>query len=296
MIDLTQLRAFAVIAREGNLTRAAERLHLTQSAVSLQIKNLQERLKVSLFSRTARGLALTAEGLALLPLAEKILDSVTDLERHAGHLQHVLHGTLALGTILNPESIRLGAVLQYLVEHFPALRTQLTHGMSGAVLDQLRSGSLDAGFYLCPSEEKEPPADILFEKLMPIRYYVVAPKGWQQRVRGKSWAQVASLPWVWTPATSVHHRMLARKFSSLRVEPSVVAQVDLEASMLNLVKAGVGLSLARDSLALEAAHTEGIVVLHRLALSADLSFVASLARGNDPTVKAAFDAVRHAFA
>ena len=59
MIDLTQLRAFAVIAREGNLTRAAERLHLTQSAVSLQIKNLQERLKVSLFSRPADRLTIS---------------------------------------------------------------------------------------------------------------------------------------------------------------------------------------------------------------------------------------------
>ena len=58
-MDLTLLRAFVTIARVGNLTRAATQLHLTQPAVSLQIKNLQETLGISLFARTAHGLALT---------------------------------------------------------------------------------------------------------------------------------------------------------------------------------------------------------------------------------------------
>lgn len=61
-MDLTLLRAFATVAREGNLTRAAAQLHLTQPAVSLQIKHLQETLGVALFTRTSRGLALTRDG------------------------------------------------------------------------------------------------------------------------------------------------------------------------------------------------------------------------------------------
>ncbi len=67
-MDLTLLRSFVVVAREGNLTRAAVRLHVSQPAVSLQLKNLQETLGVSLFSRASHGLVLTRDGEALLPL------------------------------------------------------------------------------------------------------------------------------------------------------------------------------------------------------------------------------------
>lgn len=60
-MDLTLLRAFVAVAREGNLTRAAEQLHLTQPAVSLQIKHLQATLGVVLFTRLSHGLALTRD-------------------------------------------------------------------------------------------------------------------------------------------------------------------------------------------------------------------------------------------
>ena len=68
-MDLILLRAFVTVARVGNLTRAATQLHLTQPAVSLQIKNLQEVLGVTLFTRTSHGLSLTRDGQALLPHA-----------------------------------------------------------------------------------------------------------------------------------------------------------------------------------------------------------------------------------
>ena len=77
-MDLTLLRAFVTVARAGNLTRAAAQLHLTQPAVSLQIKNLQEVLGVALFSRTAHGLVLTRDGQALLPHAERALAAASE--------------------------------------------------------------------------------------------------------------------------------------------------------------------------------------------------------------------------
>ena len=68
-MDFTQLRAFVTIAREGNLTRAAERLHVTQPAVSLQMKALQEQLGLQLFNRSSNGMVLTNDGAKLLPYA-----------------------------------------------------------------------------------------------------------------------------------------------------------------------------------------------------------------------------------
>lgn len=290
-LDLQHLRAFAAIAREGNLTRAAESLHLTQPAVSMQIKSLQEVLKVTLFTRTARGLMLSPQGRALVPVARKILEAVDDFGYMADAMRNGVYGTLSIGTILNPETIRLGACLQYLVEHHPNVQPRLRHGMSGWVLSQVRSGALDTAFHLGAQGEL---ASDEFHALMlrPIVYYVIAPRGWNARVEGKSWADVATLPWVWTHEHSTHHRMLSRKFDELGVRPVVAAEVDLEASMIDLVISGVGLSLARDAVALRVAQTHGLVVQQALCLTADLSFIALVKRADDQVVRAAFAAVR----
>lgn len=295
-MDLQHIRAFVAIAREGNLTRAAQCLHLTQPAVSLQIKGLEESLKVALFDRTSRGLKISAGGAVLLPLAEKILASIGEFEGRAGHMQSDVSGRLTMGTVLTPETIRLGQALQHLVERYPRVQTVLRHGMSGWVLSQVRSGALDAGYYLGPRNDEVDADDILALRLTSFTYYVMAPKGWRDRVKGKGWAEIAALPWIWTPPHSTHHRMLVRKFSQAGVKPNIVAEVDLEASMLGLAKSGVGLTLARDSVALKTAQTEGTVVVRKLTTSADLSFITQAHRAEDGPVKAAFAAVRSAFA
>jgi DNA-binding transcriptional LysR family regulator len=294
-LDLQHLRAFVAIAHEGNMTRAAVRLHLTQPAVSMQIKALQERLKVSLFVRTSRGLVLSPQGSALMPIAEKILSGIDDLEQVAGSMQRATYGKLGIGTILNPEAIRLGACLQHLMERYPNIQTKLRHGMSGWVISQVRSGELDTTFYLGLRGDDASGEEFISLLLTPVEYFVIAPKGWQARVNGKSWAQVAALPWVWTPPHSAHHRMLSKKFDELGVKPNIAAEVDLEASMLDLVVSGVGLSLARDSVALRASQAHGLVVARRLTMSADLSFIALAKRADDPVVKAAFEAVRETY-
>src|SRR5246127_775789 len=113
-MDLTLLRAFATVAHVGNLTRASAQLHLTQPAVSLQIKNLQEALGVALFSRTSHGLSLTRDGQALLPHAERALAAAGDVERAAATLRQEVRGRLRIGTILDPAFLRLGGFLRQL--------------------------------------------------------------------------------------------------------------------------------------------------------------------------------------
>ena len=120
-MDLTLLRAFVTIAREGNLTRAAVLLHVSQPAVSLQIKNLQETLGVTLFSRTSHGLILTRDGETLLPHAERALTAASEVQRVAAALRHEVSGRLTIGTILDPEFLRLGGFLRALVETYPRI-------------------------------------------------------------------------------------------------------------------------------------------------------------------------------
>lgn len=286
-MDLTQLRAFVAVAKEANLTRAAEQLHVTQPAVSLQIKALQERLQLQLFTRSAGGMRLTNDGAKLLPYAEKVLTSVGEFRQAAASLHTTISGELAIGTILDPEFTRLGAFLKRLVETYPQLSTKLQQGMSGSVLQQIRAGALDVGFYLgpVPDDGKTPCHSTV---LTSFTYRVVAPNGWKNRVSGQGWASLAALPWLWTPPESAHHRLLSQLFAQHHVKPNIVALVDQEPSMLDLVKSGVGLSLIRDSIAIREAHAHGLVIADAVSVTTQLSFICQEKRQSEAIIAASF--------
>ncbi|MGB6105291.1 MAG: LysR family transcriptional regulator [Pusillimonas sp.] len=292
--ELQHIRAFIAVAREGNLTRASQQLHLTQPAVSVQLKRMQDALNLRLFTRSLSGLEITSSGEKLLPLAERILGALEDFEQMADSMQDALHGTLSMGTILNPDSVRLSQILQHLFEHHAGLTTKLRHGMTGWVQEQVLNGELDAGFYLGFPEDIDP-AVFHAAKLTELTYYIIAPKGWQDRIANKGWPELASQPWVWTPPSSAHHRMLSRVFRAAGVQPCIAAEVDLEASMIDLVRSGVGLSLARDSLAQREEQDHDVVVERGLPIRIPMWFIARAGRKDDPMVKAVFTAVTAAF-
>lgn len=289
-MDLTLLRAFVTVAREGNLTRAAVQLHLTQPAVSLQIKHLQETLGVALFTRTSHGLSLTRDGQALLPHAERALAAASDVQRAAQSLRQEVRGRLRIGTILDPEFLRLGGFLKQLVETWPHIETALRHGMSGWVLDQVRAGELDVGYYIgVPSDDDTrdgPPFHTL--TLTHFQYRVLAPAGWKDRVKGaRDWRSLAAFPWIWTPPASAHNRLLSRAFGEAGVKPVKVAEVDQEPSMLDLVKSGVGLTLARDAIAIAEAHAHALTIVEGITVPTQLSFITLAERKDEPAIAAA---------
>ncbi|XAH24128.1 LysR family transcriptional regulator [Xylophilus sp. GW821-FHT01B05] len=289
--DPQSLRAFVAVAREGNVTRAAQQLHLSQPAVSLQLKALATRTGLVLFSRTPQGLALTADGAALLPQAERALAALTDFDHNAGQLRGTARGSLRIGTILDPEFTRLGAFLRELLEAAPQIDTDLRQAMSGDHLPALASGALDGAFYL-GELPAPPPADILLRPLVRFTYRVLAPAGWGPQVLGRQWKALAALPWLGTPPESVHHRLLAGVFGPLGVEPRRVARVDQEASMLDLVRSGVGLSLVRDAIAIRESQARGLVVADRVSLACTLGFASLRTRQAEPALAAALAALQ----
>jgi DNA-binding transcriptional LysR family regulator len=319
--DAQSLRAFCAVAREGNVSRAALKLHLTQPAVSLQIKALQERTGLQLFTRTPAGLVPTRDGAALLPQAEKVLAALGDFAHAAQSLHHTLRGRLRIGTILDPEFTRLGAFLKQLVESAPQIETELSQGMSGQVRQRVARSELDVGFYLDVPPSAQPaaaqqaqntnfkkkqanvtakmsysaiknkaselPDDFTSIALSRFSYRVLAPAGWAPQVLGKDWRALAALPWIATPEDSAHHRLLAQVFDPLGVSPKRVALVDQEASMLDLVRSGVGLSLARESIALRESQARGLVMADKVMLDCTLSFVFLTSRAHEPVITAA---------
>ncbi|SFQ18424.1 LysR family transcriptional regulator [Variovorax sp. 770b2] len=296
-IDLQILRAFVLAAKEGSVSRAAERLHLTQPAVSLQLKRFAEETGLALFTRTPHGLALTADGAAMLPQAERVLAAVGDLQQAARKLQGTVRGALRIGTILDPEFTRLGVFLRELVEAAPQIETELRHGMSGSVLAQVLRGDLDVGFHLDPGEESPAatPAALAVRTLTRFTYRVVAPAGWGPQVQGRDWKALAALPWLATPPESAHHRLLERVFAPLGLSPRRVALVDQEASMLDLLKSGIGLSLVRDSIAIRECQAHGLAMADRVQLDCALRFVSLASRRDEPVIASAWDALGKAW-
>lgn len=294
-MDLQHIRAFVAVAREGNLTRAAERLHLTQAAVSVQLKNFQQSLDLTLLVRTPSGLTLTGDGKEILPFAERILATIGELEERASGMQDSIRGELRLGTTLSPEITRLGLLLQLLVAKHPQVRTKLHHGMSGSVKEQVVKGILDAGYYVGASETELETPEIYSIPLTTFTHFVIAPRGWKQRVADKGWSELAALPWIWAHPHSVHSRLLNARFQPLGLQPHVVAEADVETSMLDMVRSGIGLALAREPVALREAQANGLVVLQQLPLPAHLSFICLATRSNEPLMRATFTAVATVF-
>lgn len=290
-MDYSGLRAFVMVAQEGNLTRAADRLCVTQPALSLQLKKLQESLDVTLFERLPRGMRLTQAGRQLLPAAERVLTSATEFRAAAVSLKGSVMGTLRLGTIVDPEFLRLGACLRLLAERHPGLSFVLQHGMSGAMAREVETGSLDVAFALgAPGlEDLQDRFHVL--ALTGFVYRVVAPSSWGGQVRGKGWRELAQLPWIGTPPESVHNRLLSRIAAAENVEFKVVAQVDLEPSMMDLVKSGVALALARDSLALHAAHADGVAIADAVTVPAALGFICRKDRLKEPPISAGMEII-----
>lgn len=293
VLDLQLLRAFVAVAREGSVSRAAAQLHRSQPALSLQLKKLAETTGLALFTRSAHGMALSAEGAALLQVAERMLAAADDFARAVERLHGSTRGVLRIGTILDPFFLRLGDWLGALVRAAPQVATELRHGISGSVLAQLQQGQLDVCFYLSPSlaaTEALQPA-LAARTLTRFDYRVVAPAGWGPQVSGREWEMLATLPWVETPPESAHHRLLQGVFGPRGLAPPRAALVDQEASMLDLVRSGVGLSLVRDAIAIQASQQHGLAVADRVRIGCELQFVCLAQRRGDAVVQAAWNAL-----
>ncbi|MFV1850663.1 MAG: LysR family transcriptional regulator [Thalassospira sp.] len=292
--NMNMLLAFVTVAREGSVSRAASVLNLTQPAISHQIKRLSEETGIALFKRTSAGLQITADGQAMLKKAEHVIDAMDEFRRSARQRAGRVSGKLRIGTIVDPEFIRLGRLLSQLRTDFPDIETELTHGVSGDMLAGIRRNQIDAGFYLSGPDVA---ADIVVEggeavhaiKLAEFNYRVIAPAGWESRVENADWASLSKLPWIGTTPASVHSRLLKRFFDEVGHTPSPVALVDQEASMLEMVRSGVGLSLSRDSIALHEKQTYGLAVCKTVSIPAALSLITMDRRKDTPTIAALFE-------
>jgi DNA-binding transcriptional LysR family regulator len=281
-MEIYQIRTFLAVARLANLTRAAVQLHLTQPAVSKQVKALEQELGVFLFERQVGGMVLTREGEALLPLAERILLDALMLINQARALRGEVAGVVDLGTVIDPDTLRLGSFLSALLNYFPKVQPRLRHGISGWVLERVKMGELAAGFHLGPVIDP----DVASLPMCNLTYLVVAPASWEQRMKSANLADLAAMPWIGTPTGSSQNRLVRTMFAEHGLAVHTVVEADQEASMVSMVRGGVGLATMRSDLAYAAQDRGEVCVWGGTKQRCPLSLIFLASRREDPLVAA----------
>lgn len=281
-MELYQLRGFAAVADAGHLTRAAERLHVSQPALSAQIRSLEDTLGVTLFERGSTGMSLTAAGRQLLPAAREIVAKAAAMRGLAASISGDVSGRLRVGTLSDPDVQRLGPILTVARVRHPLLEIELHHEVSGAAFAKVRDGELDASFYYGPLSHP----GIASRTLRTLYYRVCAPVAWKQRIEAADEAAIATMPWIMTPPISTHHALASHFFSARGLEPTTVAEADNELVIRSLVIGGVGVALVREDLAEESAAQGELCLWPGARIETDLQFIWSEARGADPALAA----------
>src|SRR5690349_15271632 len=111
LVDLVQLRTFVAVAEEQHLTRAAERLHISQSAASAHVRSIEDSLDTQLFVRTNRSLELTRAGQIMLRRARTLLNGAAEFTSFAREIRGKVEGNLVVGASSEPSASRIGEVV-----------------------------------------------------------------------------------------------------------------------------------------------------------------------------------------
>jgi DNA-binding transcriptional LysR family regulator len=286
-MELYQLKSFAAVAELGQLTRAAERLHVSQPALSAQIKALEDELSVALFERGAAGMTLTAAGRRLLPEAERVLAAAQALRSEALALRDQIAGRVRLGTVGDPGLTRLPDVLRKAIDRFPLLEIDVHHEISGAAFAKVRDGELDAAFYYGDIVH----AGVASVTLRELAFRIAVPAAWAGRLAHADWTAIAAEPWIMTPPISTHHMLATRLFDENGIAPVRQVEADHEAVISSLVAAGLGVALMREDVAQAAAARGTLAIWGETRLTTTLSFVHRRDREDEPALRALRDVV-----
>ncbi|GGV10298.1 LysR family transcriptional regulator [Streptomyces spectabilis] len=149
-MDLQQMRYVLAVAETASFTRAAERCHVVQSALSHQVARLEKELGARLFERTSRRVRLTAAGEAFLPAARQALDAAERARAEVAAATGEVRGTLTVGAIPTVTAVDLPAVLRDYRRRYPQVRISLRAGSSDQLVERVREGRLDAAFIGVP--------------------------------------------------------------------------------------------------------------------------------------------------
>lgn len=232
-MQFNHLEAFVAVAHSGSFSAAAERLHLTQPAISKRIAALEQELGARLFDRLGRRTLLTEAGSLLLEQADDILAVLADTRRRIADLHGAVRGPVGIATSHHIGLHRLPPVLRAFRAHFPAVRLDLHFMESEEACAEVEQGRLELAVVTLPLE---PPPRLQVQPLWRDTLHVVCaadeppPAGMEALVRG---------PAILPNRETVTRLIVERGFSAL----GYVLHVELATNALETIKMLVSIGL-----------------------------------------------------
>ncbi|WP_169980505.1 LysR family transcriptional regulator [Microbispora sp. H10836] len=290
-MELRQLEYFVAVAEERNFTRAAERVHISQSGVSAQIRQLERELGAELFDRSARSVTLTVAGKAALGHARAALAAAGALGQAVGEVTGLIRGRLTVGMVVGCTVTPLFDALAAFHGAHPGVEIALLEDNSDRLVDGVRSGALDlalAGLAAVPD-------DLETLTLVSERLVAAVPPDHPLASRGVvTLRDLGSHPIVCMPAGTGLRAVFDRACAARDLQPVIALQAGAAGAVADLAARGLGVAVLSESMA--AAHRDRLIAL-TIADAESPALLALVWRGgHGPAVREFVRQARRAFA
>lgn len=248
-MSLRALRTLIAIAQHGSFARAAEAVHLTQSAVSLHVRSLEEEFNALLFDRSRRLPVLTEAGHLAVERARELLAIYDSIATDLGDGSE-LRGRLKLGAIQTALAGVLPAALAALSREHPNLRVNVSSGMSAELATRIESGELDAAVTTEPV--KPYPHGLVSTLLYEEGFWIIAPVSVDS---SDSRRLLQENPFIRFDRRAWAGRTIEQELRRMRLRVQASMELDSQDAIIQMVSSGLGVAViplsTRDLLALD---------------------------------------------
>ena len=243
MVNLDLYRVFYTVAKSGSLTKAAEELYISQPAVSRSIKQLETQLGVSLFTRTHRGMTLSAQGgKVIFNEVERALSLLNEAENRIEEMKNSATGVIRIGASDTIFEYFLADKIVEFHERFPAVKFELTADFTPDTIEKLKADKCDVAFVNLPIS---PDPDLkLYGNCMRLNdVFVVGEKYKELAEHTVSLTELKKYPLILMDQNTVARRSLHNFLSSLGVDLQPSIEVGSWDLMKRLVLRGMGVGV-----------------------------------------------------
>lgn len=248
-MELRQLRTFQAIAETRSFTKAAQRVHLTQAAVSAQIKGLETETGTPLFARINKKVYLTEAGEVLLRRVERILREHDDALYDLAELGQAGRGRLRLGTASTMASHHpLPQILSEIKREHPLAQVTVLRGTSDEIVAKILAGDLDLGLVSLPVDSSDIRTDLLLRDQLVA---IVPPDHRFAGQRNVSAAHLAAEPLIVGEEGGNTRRKIDLFFEKAGLHPKIIMELGSMAGLKKMVEHGLGVSIVPQSSARE---------------------------------------------
>jgi DNA-binding transcriptional LysR family regulator len=272
-VEFRQIRYALSVAKERSFTRAANRLNISQSAVSEQVNLLEQEVGFALFRRTPRGVELTERGRTFLYEAERVVGDVLSLSDTARRLKGAPSDTLTIGMGSGMAQIFMPRLFKNLSELLPGVRLEILTAPTKSIFNDLHEDRIDAGIAI-ESDPDRVPAGLVFSRLTEVEMALIA----HPRHRIARWRQPVDVgrlpaePIVMSELTVGYGHVVLSLFTDLGMRPNILSVADNIDTMKVIVQSGgcvaiVPRGCAENEVALGVLKMMRIAPARRVALS-----------------------------